>query len=59
VSRWKRVIGEGLRSQTDERQATEVMVWTTAATRIECRRVVAAVTPHSEGHRDGDCDRRS
>jgi hypothetical protein len=59
VSRWKRVIGEGLCSQTDGRQASEVMVWTTAATRIECRRVVAAVTPHSEGHRDGDCDRRS
>src|SRR4051812_19898099 len=59
ISRWKRVIGDGLRSQTDGRQASEVMVWTTAATRIECRRVVAAVTPHSEGHRDGDCDCRS
>src|SRR4051794_34853555 len=49
ISRWKRIIGEGLRSQTDRRQASEVMVWTTAATRIECRRVVAAVTPHSGG----------
>ena len=37
----------------------EVMVWTTAATRIECRRVVAAVTPHAGSYRDGDCDRRS
>src|SRR3954470_11751736 len=27
ISRWKRVIGEGLRSQTDRRQASEVMVW--------------------------------
>jgi hypothetical protein len=26
VSRWKRVIGEGLRSQTDGRQATEVAI---------------------------------
>ena len=39
--------------------ASEVMVWTTAATRIECRRVVAAVTPHAGSYRDGDCDRRS
>jgi hypothetical protein len=39
IARWKRVIGEGLRSQTDGRQASEVMVWTTAATGIECRRV--------------------
>ena len=59
ISRWKRVIGDGLRSQTDGRQASEVMVWTTAATGIECRRVVAAVTPHSGGYRDGDCYRRS
>src|SRR3954452_11890143 len=59
ISRWKRVVGDGLRFQTDGRQAIEVMVWTTAATGIECRRVVAAVTPLSEGHRDGDCDRRS
>ena len=29
ISRWKRVIGDGLRFQTDGRQATEVMVWTT------------------------------
>jgi hypothetical protein len=34
ISRWKRVISNELRSQTDRRQATEVMVWTTAATRI-------------------------
>jgi hypothetical protein len=59
VSRWKRVIGDGLRFQTDKRRATEVMVWTTAVTGIECRRVVAAVTPHSGSYRDGDCDRRS
>src|SRR3954449_7593823 len=59
ISRWKRVIGDGLRSQTDGRQATEVMVWTTAATGIEYLRVVAAVTPHSGGYRDGDCYRRS
>ena len=26
ISRWKRVIGDGLRSQTDERQATEVAI---------------------------------
>ena len=26
ISRWKRVIGEGLRFQTDERQATEVAI---------------------------------
>jgi hypothetical protein len=26
VSRWKRVIGDGLRSQTDRRQATEVAI---------------------------------
>ena len=32
ISRWKRVIGDGLRFQTDKRRATEVMVWTTAAT---------------------------
>ena len=59
VSRWKRVIGDGLRSQTDGRQESEVMVWTTAVTGIECHKVVAAVTPHSGGYRDGDCDRRS
>ena len=59
ISRWKRVIGDGLRSQTDGRQASEVMVWTTAATGIECRRVVAAVTPHAGSYRDGDCYRRS
>src|SRR4051812_6059535 len=59
ISRWKRVIGDGLRFQTDARQATEVMVWTTAATGIEYLRVGAAVTPHSGGYRDGDCYRRS
>ena len=59
ISRWKRIIGDGLRSQTDGRQATEVMVWTTAATGIEYLRVGAAVTPHSGGYRDGDCYRRS
>jgi hypothetical protein len=37
----------------------EVMVWTTAATGIEYLRVVAAVTPHSGGYRDGDCYCRS
>ncbi len=26
MSRWKRVIGDGLRSQTNERQATEVAI---------------------------------
>ena len=26
ISRWKRVIGDGLHSQTDERQATEVAI---------------------------------
>jgi hypothetical protein len=59
ISRWKRVVGDGLRFQTGGRQATEVMVWTTAATGIEYLRVVAAVTPHSGGYRDGDCYRRS
>ena len=28
VSRWKRVIGDGLRSQTDARQATEMAIAT-------------------------------
>jgi hypothetical protein len=50
---------DGLRFQTDGRQATEVMVWTTAATGIEYLRVVAAVTPHAGSYRDGDCYRRS
>jgi hypothetical protein len=59
ISRWKRVVGDGLRFQTGGRQASEVMVWTTAATGIEYLRVVAAVTPHSGGYRDGDCYRRS
>ena len=59
IARWKRVICDGLRSQTDGRQASEVMVWTTAATGIEYLRVVAGVTPHSEGYRDGDCYCRS
>ena len=59
ISRWKRVIGDGLRFQTDGRQASEVMVWTTAATGIEYLRVVAAVTPHAGSYRDGDCYRRS
>ncbi len=59
ISRWKRVIGNGLRFQTDGRQASEVMVWTTAATGIEYLRVVAAVTPHSGGYRYGDCYCRS
>jgi hypothetical protein len=26
ISRWKRVVGDGLRFQTDERQATEVAI---------------------------------
>src|SRR4051794_19726562 len=59
IARWKWVVGDGLRFHTDERQATEVMVWTTAATGIEYLRVGAAVTPHSGGYRDGDCYRRS
>src|SRR3954451_8024060 len=59
ISRFKRVIGNALRFHTDGRQATEVMVWTTAATGIEYLRVGAAVTPHSGGYRDGDCDCRS
>src|SRR4051794_23337618 len=59
ISRFKRVIGNALRFHTDGRQATEVMVWTTAATGIEYLRVGAAVTPHSGGYRDGDCYRRS
>ena len=50
ISRWRRVIGDGLRSQTDGRQVSEVMVWTTAATGIEYLRMVAAVTPHSGGY---------
>ncbi len=29
VSRWKRVMGDGLRSQTDGRQATEIAIATT------------------------------
>ena len=53
------LLGDGLRSQTDGRQATEVMVWTTAATGIEYLRVVAAVTPHAGSYREGDCYRRS
>ena len=34
VSRWKRVIGDGLRSQTDGRQATEVAIATNALNRM-------------------------
>ena len=33
------LLGDRLRSQTEGRQASEVMVWTTAATGIEYRRV--------------------
>jgi hypothetical protein len=33
LSRWKRVIGDGLRSQTDERQATEAAI---AANLLNC-----------------------
>jgi hypothetical protein len=34
VSRWKRVIGDGLRSQTDGRQATEVAIAVQALNRM-------------------------
>jgi hypothetical protein len=34
ASRWKRVIGDGLRSQTDGRQATEVAVAADALNRM-------------------------
>ena len=34
VSRWKRVIGDGLRSQTDGRQATEVAIAADALNRM-------------------------
>jgi hypothetical protein len=34
VSRWKRVIGDGLRSQTDGRQATEVAIATGVLNRM-------------------------
>ena len=34
VSRWKRVIGDGLRSQTDGRQATEVAISVDALNRM-------------------------
>ncbi len=34
VSRWKRVIGDGLRSQTDRRQATEVAIATNVLNRM-------------------------
>ena len=34
VSRWKRVIGDGLRSQTDGRQATEVAIATNVLNRM-------------------------
>ncbi|WP_169747457.1 hypothetical protein [Belnapia moabensis] len=33
VSRWKRVIGDGLRSQKDRRQATEVAIATNVLNR--------------------------
>ncbi|RZI68084.1 MAG: IS5/IS1182 family transposase, partial [Pseudomonas sp.] len=34
VSRWKRVIGDGLRSQTDGRQTTEVAIAAEALNRM-------------------------
>jgi hypothetical protein len=34
VGRWKQVIGDGLRSRTDERRATEVAVATHALNRM-------------------------
>ena len=34
ISRWKRVIGDGLRSQTERRQATEVAVAAGALNRM-------------------------
>ncbi len=34
ISRWKRVIGDGLRSQTDGRQATEVAIAADALNRM-------------------------
>src|SRR4051794_33970639 len=34
ISRWKRVIGEGLRSQTDGRQASEVAIATDVLNRM-------------------------
>src|SRR4051812_31352522 len=34
ISRWKRVIGDGLHSQTDERQATEVAIAADALNRM-------------------------
>ena len=34
VSRWKRVVGDGLRFQTDGRQATEVAIATEALNRM-------------------------
>ncbi len=34
ISRWKRVIGDGLRSQTDGRQATEVAIAAGALNRM-------------------------
>jgi hypothetical protein len=34
VSRWKRVIGDGLRSQTDGQQATEVTISADALNRM-------------------------
>ncbi len=34
IGRWKRVIGEALRSQTDDRQATEVAIAVDALNRM-------------------------
>ena len=34
ISRWRRVIGDGLRSQTDGRQATEVAIAADALNRM-------------------------
>jgi hypothetical protein len=34
ISRWKRVVGDGLRSQTDGRQATEVAIATNVLNRM-------------------------
>ena len=34
IARWKRVIGDGLRSRTDGRQATEVAIATDALNRM-------------------------
>ena len=51
ISRWKRVIGDGLRSQTDERQATEVAIAADVLNRmLDLGRPEYVVRPNGAAH---------